>query len=153
MKLARNLRIRGDIDLRRRCAPIDDPGSKSRHPRRRLFFMPAWRFKELQLGTTVRDLAEVAPLPHRAGMARRPRSRHGHFDHPAPRPRRAADGQSVHRDRAARNFNFAARPALLRLENDDAHVRGARRVAVVHLHLRHARGQEPARGNNLDPAA
>ena len=43
--------------------------------------------------------------------------------------------------------------ALLRVAHGAAHVRGAGRLAGLHLHLRHARGQEPARGNGADPGA
>ncbi len=43
--------------------------------------------------------------------------------------------------------------ALLRAAHDAAHVRGARRLARLHLHLRHARGQEPAGGDGADPGA
>ena len=42
-------------------------------------------------------------------------------------------------------------PALLRAANNDAHVRGPRRVAAVHLHLRPARRQKPPPGAGDDP--
>jgi hypothetical protein len=41
--------------------------------------------------------------------------------------------------------------ALLRVPHSAAYVRGARRLAPFHLHLRHAGGQEPARRNGDDP--
>ena len=83
-------------------------------------------------------------------------------------PRRVrghSGGADRHRPQLSRHFRAPARAeriaglagllgiALLRVPNGAAHVRGPRRLACLHLYLRHARGQEPARGNGADPGA
>ena len=83
-------------------------------------------------------------------------------------PRRVrGDSGGADRDRPelSRHFRALARAeqiagvagllgaALLRVPDGAAHVCGPRRLARLHLHLRHARGQEPAGGNGADPGA